>query len=176
MMLSGFMTRRSFTILCGCVLAVALSTKVDAQIDRVHTLMDGLKAQTEKLGGPKVDGSDTIAGRTVPVLYFGNTKANNNNEIVDAAVKEHGGTATLFVKSSADYVRVATNVQNSDGSRAIGTTLDPNGPVIKKIDNGQAYYGDASILGKEYVTGYDPIKDGAGNVIGIYYVGYPKSQ
>jgi cache 3/cache 2 fusion protein len=25
-----------------------------------------------------------------------------------------------------------------------------------------------------YVTGYEPIKDGSGNVMGIYYVGYKK--
>jgi hypothetical protein len=29
-------------------------------------------------------------------------------------------------------------------------------------------------LGTPYVTGYEPIKDGSGNVTGIYYVGYKK--
>src|SRR5690348_5426755 len=120
-MLNKLMTRRVFSGICGSVLAVMIRTKANAQTDRVHTLMVGLKDQTAKLGNPKIDGTDIVAGRTVPVLYFGSTKANNNNEIVDNAVKEHGGTATLFVKSSADYVRVATNVQNPDGSRAIGT-------------------------------------------------------
>jgi hypothetical protein len=42
------------------------------------------------------------------------------------------------------------------------------------IQKGEAYYGDATILGKPYVTGYEPIKDASGNVIGIYYVGYLK--
>ena len=31
------------------------------------------------------------------------------------------------------------------------------------------------ILGTLYVTGYEPIKDGLGNVTGIYYVGYLKN-
>jgi Single cache domain 3 len=31
------------------------------------------------------------------------------------------------------------------------------------------------ILGKPYITGYDPIHDASGAVIGIYYVGYMKS-
>ena len=43
------------------------------------------------------------------------------------------------------------------------------------IQKGEAYYGDATILGKPYVTGYDPIRDASGKVIGIYYVGYQKS-
>jgi hypothetical protein len=40
-------------------------------------------------------------------------------------------------------VRVATNVRKNDGSRATGTILDPNGPVIAVIRKGEAYYGDA---------------------------------
>jgi methyl-accepting chemotaxis protein len=35
-------------------------------------------------------------------------------------------------------------------------------------------YGEAMILGKAYVTGYEPMHDAAKNVIGIYYVGYLK--
>jgi hypothetical protein len=30
------------------------------------------------------------------------------------------------------------------------------------------------ILGTLYVTSYEPIKDGSGNVTGIYYVGYKR--
>ena len=30
------------------------------------------------------------------------------------------------------------------------------------------------ILGKAYITGYEPMRDAAKSVIGIYYVGYLK--
>ena len=50
---------------------------------------------------------------------------NNNFDLVDEVVKEAGGTATIFVKSGDEYVRVATNVKKDDGSRAIGTILIP---------------------------------------------------
>ncbi|HVP98886.1 MAG TPA: Cache 3/Cache 2 fusion domain-containing protein, partial [Roseiarcus sp.] len=53
-------------------------------------------------------------------------------------------------------------------------SLDPNGPVIVKIRAGEPFYGDVNILGKPYVTGYEPIRDSAKNVIGIYFVGYAK--
>jgi hypothetical protein len=88
-------------------------------------------------------------------------------------VKTNGGTATLFAKTGADYVRVSTNVPKDNG-RATGTILDPKGKAIAEIDQGKAFYGDVDILGKPYVTGYEPIKDGSGKVIGIYYVGYAK--
>ena len=39
----------------------------------------------------------------------------------------------------------------------------------------KAIFGEADILGKPYVTGYEPIRDASNNVIGIYYVGYLKN-
>ena len=74
-------------------------------------------------------------------------------DVVDAVAKENGGTATLFVKAGPEYIRVATNVKKDDGSRAIGTMLDPAGPAIEKINSGDSYYGEATILGKPYMTG-----------------------
>jgi hypothetical protein len=142
---------------------------------QVHKSMDLLKAETAKLGAPRIDGTDTVTDKTVPALYFGSTKIDNNFDVVDDVVKQMGGTATLFVKSGADYVRVSTNVKKPDGSRAIGTVLDPNGKVIVSINKNEAFYGDVDILGSPYTTGYEPIHDGSGAVIGIYYVGYKKA-
>ena len=51
----------------------------------------------------------------------------NNFTLVDEVQQKMGGTATLFVKSGDEFVRIATNVRKDDGSRAIGTVLDPKG-------------------------------------------------
>ena len=99
---------------------------------------------------------------------------NNNFNLVDDVVKQAQGTATIFVKSGDEYVRVATNVKKDDGSRAIGTILDPKGKAIESIKKNEAFYGEVDILGKPYITGYKPIRDSSQNVIGIYYVGYLK--
>jgi hypothetical protein len=128
--------------------------------------------KAETFGAPRLDGRDSVDGKDVPGLYFGATKMNKFFDVVDQVVKENGGTATLFVRAGAEYVRVATNVKKEDGSRAVGTILDPSGPAVEKIKKGEACYGEASILGKPYMTGYEPIRDAADNVIGIYYVGY----
>jgi Cache 3/Cache 2 fusion domain len=160
----------------GAVFAVSLhASGVHAQnIDKVKAAMALLKSKAEKLGAAKIEGTDTVAGKTVPAVYFGTTKMNNNFDLVDEVVKEAGGTATIFVKSGDEYVRVATNVKKDDGSRAVGTILDPNGKAIQSINKNEAFYGDVTILGKPYITGYDPMHDAAGHVIGIYYVGYMK--
>src|SRR5215203_192192 len=173
------MNRKNFivgVIAAGCFIATAalLPSSGNAQMDNVKTSMLALKAKTAKLGVPKIEGKDPVAGRDAPALYFGTTKMNNFFGVVDEVVEENGGTATLFVKAGDEYVRVATNVKKDDGSRAVGTVLDPNGLAIAMIKKGEAYYGKATILGKPYITGYEPIKDASGNVIGIYYVGYVK--
>src|SRR6185437_3778977 len=118
-----------------------------------------LKDKTAKLGAPKIDGTDLVEGRDAPALYFGSTKMNNNNSVVDAVAEEGGrGTAaTLFVKSGDDYIRVATNVSaRMGGGRGLGTIL--TGAPLESIKAGKAYYGKASILGTPYVSGYEPIK------------------
>jgi hypothetical protein len=174
----SFLLRTVFVALCLMGISTFLihaSSRAQSP-ESVKQAMALLKSKTATLGAPAVKGEDPVAGKQVPALYFGSTKMNNNFAVVDEVKQAMGGTATLFVKSGGDFVRVATNVQKTDGSRAIGTVLDPKGKASAAILSGGAYYGDADILGKPYVTGYEPIRDSSGNVIGIYYVGYPKTQ
>lgn len=145
-----------------------------AQDAKVKAAMEILRSMADKLGPPKIEGMDTVAGKQVPAIFFGSTRMNNNFDLVDDVVKQAGGTATIFVKSGDDYVRVATNVKKDDGSRAIGTILDPKGKAIVSIQKNEAFYGEVDILGKPYITGYEPIRDPSKSVIGIYYVGYLK--
>jgi len=145
-----------------------------AQDAKVQSAMELLEAYANELGPPKIQGTDAVAGKEVPAIYFGSTKMNNNFDMVDKVVKKSEGTATIFVKNGDDYVRVATNVKKDDGSRAIGTILDPKGKAIEAIRKGEPFYGEVDILGKPYITGYKPIRDASKVVIGIYYVGYQK--
>jgi hypothetical protein len=141
---------------------MSFSSFADDASPKVKEAMATLKAETAKLGGAKVDGEN---------LFFGNTKMNGNYEIVDAVKAKHGGTATLFMKKGVNFVRVSTNVIKNN-ERAVGTQLDPNGMAIAAIKDGKPFYGVVDILGKIFDTGYEPIKNEAGEIIGIYYVGY----
>jgi len=174
------MKRNSFLVtvlVAGCFIATSMliPRTSTAQADpKVTKAMALLKAETAKLGAPKLEGTDKTADKTTPGLYFGTTKVNNNFAIVDKVKAEAGGTATLFVKAGDEFVRVSTNVPGKVDGRALGTILDPKGKAITAVNAGKAFYGEVDILGTMYVTGYEPIKDGAGKVIGIWYVGYPK--
>lgn len=177
------MNRKSFFVeilATGCFIATSILMPgiANAQADpRVANSMASLKAMAAKSGAPKLDGKEAVGGKDAPALYFGSSKINNNFEIVDAVSKEDGKgmTATFFVKSGDEYIRVSTSVPKPDGSgRAIGTILDPAGKAIAEIKQGKPFYGEVPILGTPYITGYEPMKDAGGNVVGIYYVGYKK--
>ena len=177
------MNRRSVLagiLATGCFIATSMLMPLtaNAQADpRVAKSMANLQAMAAKLGVPKLEGKEAVGGKDAPALYFGSTKINNNFDLIDAVSKEDGKgmTATFFVKSGDEYIRVSTSVPKPDGNgRAIGTVLDPAGKAIVEIKKGQPFYGEATILGTPYITGYEPIKDTKGNVIGIYYVGYKK--
>jgi hypothetical protein len=147
----------------------------NAQDARVAKSMAALKDQTAKLGAPKIDGKEAVGGKDAPALYFGSTKMNNNFTVVDEVATEggQGMVATLLVKGGDEYIRVATNLPKPDGSgRAIGTILA--GPALESIKAGKAHYGEVPVLGTPYISGYEPIKDASGAIIGIYFVGYKK--
>ena len=176
------MNRTQFHLAIGVIVCLIVTLMItppfarakDDPAQKVKASMELLQSEAAKLGSPKVEGTDRVAALDTPALYFGVSKMNNHFDLVDGVVAKMGGTATVFVKHGENFVRVATNVKKADGSRAIGTLLDPQGAVIRKIRNNQAYYGEANILGKNYVTAYEPIRDAANEVVGIYYVGYPK--
>lgn len=138
---------------------------------QVHSSMAVLKTMGLQLGTPALGSEVSVMGRQVPELLLGSQSQANQYQLVDSLTEKMGGTATLFVKSGDDFVRVSTNVKK-DGQRATGTVLAPSGAAMAAIRQGQAFYGQVDILGSPYLTGYEPMRDGAGQVIGIWYVGY----
>ncbi|MCU0650944.1 MAG: Cache 3/Cache 2 fusion domain-containing protein [Candidatus Omnitrophica bacterium] len=129
---------------------------------KVKTAIKMLEDKTAALGKAKLDGG---------TLSFGETEMNGNYDVVDEVADNNGCTATIFAAVGDGFKRISTNVIK-DGNRAVGTMLDPNGAAIKKIRNGEAFYGEADILGDKYQTGYEPVKDESGKIVGVLYVGY----
>jgi len=159
-----------------------MASAANAQEPRTQASMAALKDKTAKLGAPKLEGTEEVGGKSVPVLYFGSTKMNSNFTVVDEVAKEGGpGTVvTLFVKAGVrleqheleEYIRVATSVQLPDGTRALGTVM--GSPALESIKAGYPYFGEVEVHGSAYITRYEPIKDASGETMGAYFVGYKK--
>ncbi len=102
-----------------------------------------------------------------------------DSAVVDEVTKLVGETATIFQRMNerGDMIRVATTIKDGAGRRAIGTYIPafdrsgkPN-PVTAAILNGKTYHGRAFVVNTWYLTAYEPIKDKAGHLLGMLYVG-----
>jgi methyl-accepting chemotaxis protein len=117
----------------------------------------------------------TLHGRGQPkqkggLLMFGDRPVDNDLALVDTIGAQDGTLVTVF----SGHRRVTTNVCKADGSRIIGTTLEP-GPVYNKVlKEGRTYRGDATIFGVAHFAVYEPIL-AHGEVIGILFVGKPRT-
>ena len=56
--------------------------------DPKATIAD-LDSRLAKIGTAKLEGTESVAGKTVPAIYFGERKINNNYDVVDAVRKAH---------------------------------------------------------------------------------------
>jgi methyl-accepting chemotaxis protein len=97
----------------------------------------------------------------------------SDHVLVDRAAQSISGVATIFEKQGSDYVRVSTNVKKDDGTRAVGTKLAADHPAQATLARGEAYFGPATLFGKNFMTGYFPIKTSADQNTGVLFIGIP---
>ena len=140
--------------------------------DEVKASMKLLMQRGKALGPIHKGANSQVGVITVPNLIFGSSPQANHYELVDGVTEIMGGTATIFAKSGENFVRISTNVETPNGARGIGTMLDPEGKVAKALRQGQYFYGVVDILGSPYITGYEPLRDEHGEIVGAWYVGY----
>ncbi len=124
-----------------------------------------------KAAAPIMDYNNELLG-----IIYGGRLLNRDYEIVDKVkdtvfegVKYKGkdiGTATIFQGD----LRISTNVQNLDGSRAIGTRVSEE-VYDQVLVNGMPWIGRAFVVNNWYISAYEPIKNIKGEIIGILYVG-----
>ena len=114
-------------------------------------------------------------GKLIGVIY-GAKLLNNNVELIDRIKdllfkdEQIGGydigTVTIFM----DDIRIATNVKNRNGTRAIGTQVSEE--VYRKVvKEGKLWLNKAFVVNNWYLSAYSPIYDIRDKVIGILYVG-----
>jgi hypothetical protein len=132
-----------------------------------------LDARLAKIGAPRLEGTEKAGDQTVPGIYFGTRKINNNYDVVDEIKKTTGATATVFVKHGDEFIRVSTNVLTPEGKRGVGTPL-ARAKAYEAVSKGSPFCGQVDVLGTPFDACYNPIKAADGKVIGVSYIGYKK--
>ncbi|MBN2169697.1 MAG: Cache 3/Cache 2 fusion domain-containing protein [Candidatus Krumholzibacteriota bacterium] len=127
---------------------------------------------------------------SLPVMAAGTTEFRENRDpritspVVDRVRQLMGGTCTIFqrVNAAGDMLRICTNVEKTDGTRATGTyipAVNPDGrpnPVISAIKRGETFVGRAYVVNGWYVTAYKPLYGDDGELAGVLYVGVPQDD
>ncbi|WP_052711879.1 methyl-accepting chemotaxis protein [Elstera litoralis] len=105
-------------------------------------------------------------------LALGGKPLTGDFTLVDEFARLSGAGATIFQGDQ----RISTSVTDANGMRIVGTRMAPGAAYDSVFRDKQAYQGQVPILGKPYLTHYEPILDSARNVIGVLYVGVPLAQ
>ena len=101
-------------------------------------------------------------------LYKGEIKISDSSQIVDSIKNQSGDKnfLTIFLWDT----RVATNVIDEKGNRALGTKASEK-VVEAVLKQGKIYIGRTTVLGRDALCQYTPITDARGDVIGMWSVG-----
>jgi len=171
-----------------------ISTAKKSEIDKLQKQTDNLlslvKLQNSSLqfntdsnfkilkyffdGEFRVDNENKIDINNIatPTIYYNDQILNLNFDLINEYTSLTKSTATIFVKTGNDFIKVSTSLRKEDGTRAIGTYLSRKSPAYQAILDGKEYIGKAKMFGKEYMTKYSPIFDKNRDLIGILYMGY----
>lgn len=121
----------------------------------------------------------------LPHLFLGDqwlgkiTDAKVTIPAVDDMLDLLNSKATIFqpLPNGSGIIRVATNVTNTDGNRAIGTFIPAKNQdgsdnvVYKTVMAGEEYNGLAFVVDAWYITAYQPVKDVSGKIVAVLFVG-----
>ncbi len=165
-----------------------LQDQVDSSLNVAHELLG--RAGTLSFGPETVtwDAINQITKEkqqvTLPQMKLGgrwlgqNADAATPTPVVDQLQELAGGTCTIFqrINEAGDMLRVATNVETLDQTRAIGTFIAGDSPVVQTVLAGETFRGPAYVVNSWYVADYEPLRDAAGAVVGMLYVGVKQEE
>ena len=139
-----------------------LLTKADGDLRAAKLYIARDFGQLSLQGGQLVDAQGrSIEGRT---------------EMPDAIGRDLGLVFSLFARDGTDFVRVATNVRDANGRLQLGTRLGESSAAHDPLVRGERYVGESDILGEPHLSAYEPLHDAAGQLIGVFGLGIPKTR
>ncbi|MGE5799401.1 MAG: cache domain-containing protein, partial [Syntrophaceae bacterium] len=111
-----------------------------------------------------------LGDRIVGTITTGTDLTSADHAFVEGVKKEFGTECTIFQGDT----RVTTTIMK-DGQRAVGTKMDNAKVLDTVLAKGQQFLDINTILGREYETAYWPVKDHAGKIAGMLFIGKDRS-
>ena len=96
-------------------------------------------------------------------------------DLLDASSNGGKTAATLFVFKDGRYVRAVTTLKKEDGTRAIGTSLEPDSAAAKALAAGNEFSGQVTLFQRLHMASYLPVAF-ANGTRGAIFVGIDYSS
>lgn len=117
------------------------------------------------------EGKET-RGLEVPSWKAEGVRLNLDQDFIDRVGELTGGICTVFyLLPSGELLRIATNLRDKEGVRAVGTFIPADNFVSLMIGQGKPFKGRTLVLDEWYITVYEPVLDEKGEVLGALSVG-----
>ncbi|MBA4343827.1 MAG: methyl-accepting chemotaxis protein [Methylibium sp.] len=148
--------------------------KTSAIADSIQALDDAARSQTQRSFGTfrqEFGPAFTLDPATGELRDWG-PPLNGNFTQVDKFASTTGGVATVFAAKDDDFIRITTSLKNEKGERAMGTLMGKQHPAYATVSAGKPYTGRATLFGHAYMTYYEPVKNEAGKVVGLLFIGF----
>ena len=162
------------------ILAVYMSLETSLRQQAVTQQHSNLKTAATILSGnlPGSEAKWSDDGELSGLIAWAMPRQFLNHDIVDSIVRLTGESATIFGwdEASQDFLRMTTTIVDDKGERIVGTPLGAQSPAYAPLLEGKAYFGEATIVGRDYYTAYQPIIDQAGKTLGVLYVGVDRAR
>jgi len=111
---------------------------LSSQVRRLYKALEGRYPAGFSLDASR---AVTIGGRQTPALLSGSAQVNLDHSILDQWGRDTGGISSIFVLAGNYFVRIATNVMDAQGVRAVGAVMDRSHPAYALNWAGEGYYG-----------------------------------
>lgn len=143
---------------------------------KVDSCMKVLQAEIRRMGPPTLGSEIDVGSEKAPDLLFGGNPVGNKPSLPEAVATLTEGTVSIFSKRGNDFVRIATNAWQPDGSRAVGTVMDTGSVAYKAVSAGRAFSGLTDLYGQPHLAHYEPLRNAAGEQVGVLGVGFQLSE
>lgn len=174
----GLNTQLRVLIGTGLILVTLASTILAWNAIRSVAMQATVEMATTKLEGDLNVLQERVTRQYGQLRLAGPTLVDENDadlsgrfELLDELSRDLSIVATVFVVDGQDYRRLITSIRNQAGDRVVGTTLGSASAAYAPLRAGREFFGQAAILGRDYVTGYRPLRSATGETIGVLFVG-----
>ncbi|MEO8024385.1 Cache 3/Cache 2 fusion domain-containing protein, partial [Polaromonas sp.] len=153
--------------------AAAIAQSIDVFDQTMRLTAENAFGGFRKQFGPTLTLVDEASGK---LTNYGGPLNDSPTEVDSFARDFAGGNATVFVVRGEDFQRITTSVKKEDGERAVGTLLDRRSPAYAELRAGRKFVGRTRLFGRPFMTVYEPVRDEAGRVVAVLYIGLDISR